>query len=304
MNIASPLSINLFLAEGHCGGLVVADAPAQNAKLLCLPRARLHTLLDRDDLQRSGVYVLTGPNLEAGFGLASYVGESDRIAQRLRSHARTKAFWSRAYVAVAKDSWLSKSHIRFLESRLIQEALRAPLLTRVENAREEQEYEAIGDSDKASLESLMAFLAIIMPAVGCPLFPFPDRVPMSAGAQPTGARPSAAQTHFEMSRGPARALGYFLDDNFWVCKGSSARQEVQSSMREGYRTARAALLDKGLLVRDEMRGVLIFQQDVPFNSPSDAAAIVGTASLNGRKEWKVLGTRLSLADWERTQDEA
>jgi hypothetical protein len=57
-------------------------------------------------------------------------------------------------------------------------------------------------------------------------------------------------------------------------------------------------MEHGILIKDDQRGLLLFTQDVPFNSPSDAAAVIGTTSLNGRKEWKLLGKGITYADWE------
>lgn len=300
MNQSAGLSINLFFSERSWNGLVIADASSQNAKVLSAPRTKLAELVDREELKRSGVYVLTGPNTDEEFGLEGYVGESDNLAARLRSHAKKKAFWSRAYVAVSKDSWFSKSHIRFLEARLILQAKRAPLLTRISNDQQDLSYDRLPDGEVANLEEFVKFLALIMPAIGCPLFSFPDSV--NAGApsarQATVSLVIGDETHFELAKGAARGVAYLRDGAFWVCKGSTARIEEYSSLRDGYRKARRTLMDRDILVRDDRRGLLIFAQDVPFNSPSDAAAVIGTTSLNGRKEWKVLGTNTTYADWE------
>jgi hypothetical protein len=260
----------------------------------------LEDLVARDELKRSGVYILTGPNADEDFGLEGYIGESDNLAGRLRSHAKKKPFWNRAYVAVSKDSWFSKSQIRFLEARLISQAKCAPLITRINNDKQDLSYDRLPDGEVANLEAFVQFLALIMPAIGCPLFSFPDAV--HAGAKRTGCLTVpltiGQETHFTLAKGAARGVGYLRDGAFWVCKGSTARVEEYSSLRDGYRRARRVLLDRCILVKDEGRGLLVFMQDVPFNSPSDAAAVIGTTSLNGRKEWKVIGTKATFAEWE------
>jgi hypothetical protein len=295
------ISINLFLAERSWSGLVVADAASQNAKVLTAPRAKLSDLLSRPELQRSGVYVLTGPSEDATFGLDGYIGESDHLAARLRSHAKKKPFWNRAYVAVAKDDWLSKSHIRYLEARLVQQAKRAPLLARVTNEKQDLAYERLTDGDQANVEEFAEFLHLIMPAIGCPIYPFPNQGGIAEWASHLHASPvvRGAEVHFELRKAPARALAYLRDGQFWVCRGSTARVEEKLSLREGYKLARRKMIDQGILIRDPRREVLVFVHDVPFNSPSDAAAVVGTTSLNGRKEWKVVGSGATFDQWER-----
>jgi hypothetical protein len=192
--------------------------------------------------------------------------------------------------------------ILFLEARLLQQAKQAPLLTRVTNAKRDLAYDRLSDGDAANLEDFIGLLALIMPAIGCPLYAFPDLI--HAGASSGGrlsidmATPGEG-THFELVKGQARGVAYQRDGSFWVCKGSTARLEEFSSLREGYRKTRRELENRGILARDERRGLLVFTQDVPFNSPSDAAAIIGTTSLNGRREWKTLGTRMTYAEWEK-----
>lgn len=302
MNHNTGMSINLFFSERSWNGLVIADASSQNAKVLSAPKSKLDELVSRDELKRSGVYILTGPNSEEDFGLEGYIGESDNLSARLRSHAKKKTFWSRAYVAVSKDSWFSKSHIRFLEARLIMQARRAPLITRISNDKQDLSYDRLPDGEVANLEDFVNFLALIMPAIGCPLYSFPDSIHGGSTftEQPTVSLAVGQETHFELAKGAARGVAYLRDGSFWVCKGSTARMEEYSSLRDGYRKTRRTLMERNILIRDERKGLLVFTQDVPFNSPSDAAAVIGTTSLNGRKEWKVLGSTTTYADWEAT----
>ncbi len=302
MNSVSGLSINLFLADRSWSGLVVADASSQNAKILSAPKNKLNDLIAREELKQSGVYVLIGPNSRAEFGLEGYIGESDNLATRLRSHAKTKLFWNRAYVAVSKDGWLSKSHIRFLEARLLQQAKYAPLLTCVTNDKQDLKYDRLSDGETANLEDFMSFLALIMPAIGCPLYAFPDLLSARSASAMVTSNPdfSGGNPRFEIVKGMARGVAYEKDGSFWVCKGSTARAAEYSSLRDGYRKTRRTLESRGILLRDDRQGLLVFTQDVPFNSPSDAAAIIGTTSLNGRKEWKVLGTGMTYAEWEES----
>lgn len=293
----SAISINLFFAERNWSGLVIADAASQNAKVLSAPRERLSELLAREEIARSGVYVLVGPSSSSSFGLEGYIGESDELGQRLRRHAKQKQFWNRAYVAVAKDSWFSKSHIRFLEAKLVEQAKQAPLITKVVNDKQNLEYERLSDGDRANLEDYVAFLKLIMPALGCPLYAFPELSPPPTGTRVLGGE----NVHFEMRKGGAVAMAYERDGSFYVTRGSTARVEEKLSLREGYRLSRRELATRGLLVPDPSRNLLLFTQDVPFNSPSDAAAVVGTTSLNGRIEWKVLGTKTTYDEWQRSQ---
>lgn len=304
MKRAAGMSVSFFFSERGWNGLVIADGVSQNVKLLSAPKTRLDDLVSRSEVKgKSGVYVLTGPNSEANFGLEGYIGESDNLDSRLRSHAVKKPFWSRVYVAVSKDAWLSKSHIRFIEARLIAQAKRAPLLTRINNEKQGLKYDRLTEGEVASIEDFIGFLALIMPAIGCPLYSFPGALhtaPAIVG-QPGVALNSWESDYFVLQKGAARAVAYVQDGVFWVCKGSTARVEEYSSLREGYRTSRRLLMERGILVPDDQRGVLVFTQDTPFNSPSDAAAVIGTTSLNGKREWKLMSNGASYSEWENSR---
>ena len=302
---AQGLTLQIHLTAGNWSGIVLADAPSRNARVLSTPRSLLRDFVSLEELLGSGVYVLTGPDPESSFGIRSYIGESDHVGERIRSHARGKSFWSRAYVAVAKDRWLSKSHVRFLESRLMQEAARAPLISSVTNDRSEREYDRLPEGDVANLEGYIDLLRIMLPAIGCPLFSFPhlDFRPGGQAAQVFPLTVPDDGTAFELRKGEVFATGYFKDGSFWVCKGSTARIEEQSSLRDGYRKTRRELVQRGVMRSDALRGVFVFEHDAPFGSPSDAAAVVGATSLNGRKEWRVRGSRMTFGEWERARPE-
>lgn len=301
MSTITGMSVNFFFSERSWNGLVVADGVSQNAKLLSAPKSKLDALVSREEIKgKSGVYVLIGPSTETSFGLEGYIGESDNLDSRLRSHASKKMFWHRAYVAVSKDGWLSKSHIKYIEARLVAQAKQAPLLTSIKNENKDLKYDRLTEGEIASIGDFMSFLALIMPAIGCPLYSFPGTSHASV-AMPvltSAAFNSAENDFFELKKGGARAVAYVRDGVFWVCKGSTARMEEYSSLRDGYRQARRSLMERGILVSDDRRGVLVFTQDTPFNSPSDAAAVIGTTSLNGKKEWKLIGKGISYSEWE------
>ena len=303
MSVVTGMSVNFFFSERSWNGLVVADGVSQNAKLLSAPRSRLDALVAREEIKgKSGVYVLIGPNSETSFGLEGYIGESDSLDIRLRSHASKKQFWSRAYVAVSKDGWLSKSHIKYIEARLVAQAKQAPLLTNIKNENIDLKYDRLTEGEVASIGDFIGFLALIMPAIGCPLYSFPGTPHASSALAvlPGAELKFSENDFFELKKGGARGVAYVRDGVFWVCKGSTARMEEYSSLRDGYRKARRLLVDRGILVSDTQRGVFIFTQDAPFNSPSDAAAVIGTTSLNGKKEWKLLGKGISYSEWEST----
>lgn len=112
-------SIRIFLVDGTATGLLTAEIPNWTGHLLVAPRNRIQEALLRPEALKTGVYLLVGE--EAGRSIV-YVGEGDCIADRVRKHAKDsdKEFWERVCLITSKDVNLTKGHVRYLESRLVQ----------------------------------------------------------------------------------------------------------------------------------------------------------------------------------------
>jgi hypothetical protein len=68
-----------------------------------------------------------------------------------------------------------------------------------------------------------------------------------------------------------------------------------------YVQIREKLIKEGKLKDSENPEYWSFAQNVPFQSPSTAANIVGGAPLNGRVHWKAKDTSQSYAQWQDEQ---
>jgi hypothetical protein len=119
----SPATIKLFLARGDAKSLRTAEVSNWTGKAIAAPRTELDDLLARDELAKAGVYILTGFDPTSGVPHA-YVGEAEEVKKRLPDHKK-KEFWVSCIVFVSKDENLTKAHVRFLESRIPQEATQA-----------------------------------------------------------------------------------------------------------------------------------------------------------------------------------
>ena len=119
-------TIRLYLIDGSPTGPMVAEIINWTGQVVLVPRAQLHELAKREELQRTGVYCLVGPDAEQSRDRV-YIGEADDVFTRLKTHDRDEKqeFWTRAVTITSKDQNLTKAHARFLESRLIELAKRA-----------------------------------------------------------------------------------------------------------------------------------------------------------------------------------
>ena len=80
-------------------------------------------------MKRPGAYCLYGPDPKNPQQQCVYIGEGDNVLARLKSHDKDKTFWTHAVIVISKDENLTKSHIRYLESSIIQMVMVAGRVT-------------------------------------------------------------------------------------------------------------------------------------------------------------------------------
>src|SRR4051794_21935327 len=108
-------TIRLFLFEGNSNGLVTAELSNWTGKAIKVPRIKLKDYANREELQKPGVYILFGKN--ENLKDAAYIGEAEKMIDRLLDHLGKKDFWNEAVVFISKDKYLNKASIRYLEHR-------------------------------------------------------------------------------------------------------------------------------------------------------------------------------------------
>jgi hypothetical protein len=112
-------TIKLFLPRGAAKSLRTAEISNWTGKSVTTPRTEMDELLQREELDKSGVYILSETDPVSGSPRV-YIGEAEVIRERIKQH-KTKEFWVSAIVFVSKDENLTKAHIRYLKGRLILE---------------------------------------------------------------------------------------------------------------------------------------------------------------------------------------
>ena len=100
-NQMSSATIKLFLPLGDAKSLRTAEISNWTGKAVAAPRTELDELLAREELDKAGVYILTGNDPASNIPRA-YIGEAEVIRERLKQH-KAKEFWVSAIVFVSKD---------------------------------------------------------------------------------------------------------------------------------------------------------------------------------------------------------
>lgn len=275
-------TIKLFLPHGDAKSLRTAEIMNWTGFAIAAPRTELDDLLQREELDKSGVYILSGTDPLSGVPRA-YIGEAEVIRERLKQH-RSREFWVSAIVFVSKDENLTKAHVRYLESRLLAEATQVAKFTLEQNQAGGSK---LPESDRADMEVFLAHIRQLLPVLGSDLL-----IPV---AQPESKQQSGGIL-FCIRKG-AEGQGYRTPDGFVVLKGSTAvLQERESAKNWPSSIAiRNKLIADGNLV--ERNGFYEFVRDVQFASPSAAAAAIEGGSANGLTSWKTKdGTNLKELD--------
>jgi uncharacterized protein DUF4357 len=270
-------TIKLFLPRGEAKSLRTAEISNWTGKAITAPRTELDELLQREELDKAGIYILSGADPLSGSPRA-YIGEAEVIRDRLKQH-KTKEFWISAIVFVSKDENLTKAHVRYLESRLLMEAAEVGRFTLEQNQAGGSK---LPESDREDMEVFLSRIRQLLPVLGSDLL-----IPI---AQPAAKQPSGGTLFCRMKGAEGR--GHRTPDGFVVLQGSTAvLQERQSAKRWPYVIAlRKQLIGDGTLVQKD--GFYPFTRDVEFSSPSAAAAVIEGGSANGLIEWRTKDGRV------------
>ena len=78
-------TIGIFLADGEPAGILLAEISNWTGKVLVAPRSQLDQLSKREEVRRTGVYLLVGPDPDDPSPALAYIGEGDNVLKRLSS---------------------------------------------------------------------------------------------------------------------------------------------------------------------------------------------------------------------------
>lgn len=284
-------TLKLYLVDGTPSGVITAELGVSTVKAAVTSRTALPDLIRREEANRTGIYLLVGPDPALPGRQLVYVGEGDQVKTRLAAHDAddSKDFFTRAVLIVSKDENLTKAHGRYLESRLIaavRSAGRAKLVNGTEPA-----FKGLPEAEIADMERVIDEIEILLPVLGFDLL------------QPTIVDPLTAtsvvadKVKFRATLKKANAQAIERGGEFVVLAGSTASRSESPSIPQSTHEARKALLEAGVLVPDTDPDLYRFAQDASFGSPSGASGAVAGRADNGRTTWIVESNGKNYATW-------
>lgn len=294
-------SIVVLLETGDAQGPRVAHLPMSTIRAFAFQREDFAEAIELfgPRWQRPGTYLLFGPDISSSDQVPTvYVGESEQVATRLRTHSSTAAnngasdytYWSETIVLVSEDDSLSKGHVRYIERALTQGA-RANGEWVVKSGRDPAPGAGeLPRHDAVSADRFIQEAKLLTGVLGLDLFklqPLAQEPRVQSGndqaAAPTisALSPTFTLKAANMS-GPA-IMQVTGDSSFVVVSNSSAAADAVPSLNPSYRRLRETLKEEGIL--KEGGAQLIFTKDHAFRSIAAVTQVVSGSTLNGRIAW-------------------
>lgn len=287
--------IRIFLVDGSPTGVLTAEIINWTGKLIVCPRSQLAELAKRAEINKTGLYCLVGPDPGSLYKDRVYIGEGDNVFTRLKGHDKddTKDFWTRCVAIISKDENLTKSHGRYLESRLIALANQANRAV-VSNGTAPQT-NPLPEADTADMEYFLEQLLLVLPVLG-----FSFLQPSVEPATTSGESTLTAAQRFVIEAVGAKATAVDSGSEFLVLAGSTARKQGTPSWTTG-KELRHQLVADHILVDAADPSFYRFAENVAFSSPSTAASVICAANINGRVSWRTEVTNIPYGEWHEQQ---
>jgi len=282
-------SITIWVPPALEGGMRVITKSNWIGQVVLSTRSVTKKALESEFLKGTvGVYILIG-NQDGTNIPRVYIGKGDPIEPRLLEHLKKRDFWEYFVGITRQKVTLDPGGIGYIEAKLLRIAEHAKR-SDLENKKTESK-PSMTPWGEHEMESFIAEALLCLRSVGITIFESPAKPPKPTGAEPVYVY---VNTNNVSAKGYLRSAGGVI-----VTKGSEATSKAAPSMYPTYVARKAKLVEDGLLVRDGDR--YRFVDDQLFDSPSEAADIVGGNHVNGWKVWKT-DTGVSLGDLDSSYE--
>lgn len=273
-------TIKIFLVDGEPNGRMTCELSNWTGKALKIPRKKIKESSDRPELENTGIYILFGKSHKSENKELAYIGEAEGIYKRLNQHLSAKDFWNEALVFVSKDENLNKAHIKYLESRLHEIAIKVNRYD-LENGNIPPR-SIISESDQAEMEEFLENIKLLVNSLGFKIFE-------ELRKNQTTEEQIRSTFYINSARG-ANAKGQITNEGFVVLKDSEIATSLTNSFPTNWINVKQSLINDQIITPIDNK--LIFKEDYLFSSPSAAAAVVMGRSANGLTEWKLNDGRI------------
>ena len=96
--MADPFTIRIFVPDGDPESIRLIDRMNWTGLGVAFPRIKWSEVRQRQELQRTGIYILRGYKDEDDDLPTIYIGQADFLRSRIENHVQNKDFWNSCIV--------------------------------------------------------------------------------------------------------------------------------------------------------------------------------------------------------------
>ncbi|KFD38294.1 methionine sulfoxide reductase [Schleiferia thermophila str. Yellowstone] len=282
-------SIRIYLKDGTVTGIKFGEVVNQTIQSISCPRLRISELNEYNEAKRPGVYFLFGQDEDTGDPKA-YIGEAENVYDRLLNHVANKEFWNEVILFVSKDENLTKSHVKYLESRLIQIAF-STRRYKIDNNNQSQ-LSSLPPADRDAMEEFLIYIKLLIGVLGHKLLEDvttsskknDEHNTFTATTQDNQVVSMTRNLELFLSVSGLKASALQTDEGIVVLEGSEAAKDIKPSLHRGYRELREKLIKNETLVLEGNK--YVFKKNTLFDTATPAAAVIVGYSITGPQTWK------------------
>lgn len=271
--------LTVFMIDGTAYGPRLSEIGNWVGKAIYCPRASVNKIINRTEFDNPGIYCLKGDPTDEAFDEKIYIGEAENIKTRLKQHlSDPNKDFKELIVFVSKDELLTKTQIRYLESRLVQLAIEAKT-AQIDNGNSPN-LPTLHEADISDMEYFLEQIKLILPVMG---FKFLIQSTVKQEILNLTESPINNDEIYFIKTSSFKASMRETDQGYIVLKGSEGKKQLSNSCTETYRNMRKKLIETEIMIENGDK--LIFVEDTVFNSPSAASNMILGRNSNGTTEW-------------------
>lgn len=270
--------LTIYMIDGTEYGPRIAEIGNWVGKAFYAPRTTISKVINREEFDNPGIYILKSSSDSESYQEKIYIGEAENIKNRIKQHLQnSKKEFVEMLFFISKDDLLTKTQIKYLESRIVQLSIDSKA-AEIENGNIPT-LPTLHEADKSDMEYFLDQMKLILPVMG---FRF---LISSVVKQPENdiSQPKQEKVLLKINSNKIKAKMYINDQGFIVEKGSQAKKTLSKSCTITYRKLRQKLLDTQILI--DSGEYYEFVEDTIFSSASAASNMILGRNSNGYTEW-------------------
>ena len=270
--------LTIYMIDGTEYGPRIAEIGNWVGKAFYAPRTTISKVINRPEFDNPGIYCLKSNSDSETYQEKIYIGEAENIKNRIKQHLQnSKKDFVEMLFFISKDDLLTKTQIKYLESRIVQLAIDSKA-AEIENGNIPS-LPTLHEADKSDMEYFLDQMKLILPVMGF-------RFLISSVVKHSGneiSQPKQEKLLLKINSNKIYARMYINDQGFIVEKGSKAKKTLSKSCTITYRKLRQKLLDTLILI--DSGEYYEFVEDTIFSSASAASNMILGRNSNGYTEW-------------------